>query len=118
MAYVPFENGVPVSTDNGDTVVADIAKNLAALRDGLVIGGMPGWNYSKLNGTGTAAEPQYIYYANSTMKIRGTLTWSDGNVTTVLWEFSTDSGSTYPDTIGTETISYDIDSNVNTITWS
>lgn len=118
MAYVPFENGVPVASDTGPTVVTDIANNLAALRDSIVIGSMVGWDYSKTNGTGTASEPQYIYYSNSTLKIRGTLTWTSGDVTAIVWEFSTDSGSTYPDEIGTETISYDGSSNVTAVTWS
>jgi hypothetical protein len=118
MAYTAFENGVPVSSDTGLVVVTDIRNNLAALRDALALGGMVGWNYSKTDGTGTAEEPQYVYYANSTLKIRGTLTWTSGNVTVAVWAFSTDSGGTYPDTIGTETIAYDGSGNVVTVTWS
>lgn len=118
MAYTPFENGKPSSADNGDDVVADVEKNLAALRDAVAIGSMPGWNYSKLNGSGSAEKPQYVYFSNGTNKIRGTLTWTGDDVTKMVWEFSTDSGSTYPDIMGTLNIVYDGNDNVVSEEWS
>lgn len=122
MAYLPFENDVPVSSDNGNVVIDDIRKNLMALRDAVQIGGVAGWNYSKTDGTGTATQPQYVFYKNGTDWIRQTLTWgttggADGNVTVVLVEYSSNSGVAY-DTVGTETIAYDVDANVTSTTWS
>lgn len=40
-----------------------------------------------------------------------------GNVTQAVWAYSSNSGSTY-DTIGTESITYDLGSNVTAVSWS
>lgn len=117
MAYTDFADGKPVAADNGNDVIDDIRDNEAALRDGVQMGAMKGWNYSKTDGTGTAEEPQYIFYKKSVEWLRATLTWSGGNVTIAVWEYSANSGSTYS-AIGTETISYDGSGNVVTTTWS
>lgn len=122
MAYVPFVDDKPVSSDNGNDTIDDARENLMALRDAVIIGALAGWNYSKTDGTGSAEQPQYIIYKNGTNWIRATLTWgssggSDGNVTVALWEYSSNSGTGY-DTIGTETIAYDTASNVTSTTWS
>jgi len=122
MAYLTFENSVPVSSDNGLDVISDTRKNLEALRDAVQIGAVASWNYSKTDGTGTAEAPQYIFYKNGVNWIRGTLTWgtsggADGNVTVAVWAYSSNSGGAY-DTIGTETIAFDVDGNVTTTTWS
>ncbi|MFT5766728.1 MAG: hypothetical protein ACI9DH_000547 [Halioglobus sp.] len=122
MAYLAFENDVPVSSDNGNDVIDDIRKNLMAMRDAVQMGAVASWNYSKTDGTGTAEQPQYIFYKNGTDWLRATLTWgttggADGNVSVALWEFSSNSGGAY-DSMGTETIAFDVDANVVSTTWS
>ena len=118
MPYLPFTDAKPVSSDPAVNVITDTRTNLAALRDGVTIGGLAGWSYSKTNGTGTSGEPQYIYFTKDIQIIRGALTWVNGFVTVVVWTFSYDSGVTYPDSMGTETITYDVDGNVVTVVWT
>lgn len=122
MTYTAFENDKPVSSDNGNDTIDDARNNLMALRDAVIMGAFGGWNYSKTDGTGSAEQPQYIFYKNGTDWIRATLTWGtsggeDGNVTVAVWEYSSNSGSAY-DAIGTETISYDVAGNVTSTAWS
>jgi hypothetical protein len=80
----------------------------------------PDWDYSKTDGTGTAEQPQYMYWTNGSLVLRATLTWgssggADGNVTIAVWDY--DDGGGYAG-VGTETIAYDIDANVTTTTWT
>lgn len=120
MPYVAFDKSKPDGTANGTNTLTQIRENLAALRDAVVAGFMKGWNYSVSGGT--AEQPQYVFFKNGTDWIRQTLTWgtsggADGNVTVVVTEFSSNSGSAY-DSIGTLTIAYDASGNVTTTTWS
>jgi hypothetical protein len=122
MAYNAFTNGKPIGTDTGPDAIDYIRNNEMALRDAITIGAMKGWNYSKTDGTGSAEQPQYVYYKNGTEWLRGTLTWGttggeSGNVTVAVWAYSSNSGGAW-DTIGTETITYDSSGNVTATTWS
>ena len=122
MAYTSLVNDKPAASDNGLDFADYTRENLMAMRDAVAMGAMENWNYSKTDGTGTAEQPQYVFYKNGTNWIRGTLTWgtsggADGNVTVALWEYSSTSGSSY-DTIGTQTMAYDTSGNLETITWS
>lgn len=122
MAYTSFDDTKPVSSDNGLVTVDAIRNNLLAMRDAVVMGAFNDWNYAPTVGTGTASQPQYAVYSKGTERLRATLTWgttggADGNVTQMVWAYSSDSGSTY-DTIGTQAITYDTDANVTGITWS
>lgn len=120
MPYDAFADNLPVSTDNGLKVVDDTRKNLMAMRDAVVMGAMDGWNYNP-NG-GTAGQPAQFVYSKGTERILGSVTWgtsggADGNVTQIVWSYSSNSGSTY-DTIGTQGITYDADANVTAIAWT
>jgi hypothetical protein len=118
MAYTAFDQTLPDgSTQSGAQVDNSIVENFKALWHGIVMGVMKGWNYSKTDGTGTAEEPQYMFYKNGTDWIRLTLTWSSGRVTQTVYDYSSNSGSSY-DTVGTETIAYDGSDNVTSTTWS
>ena len=116
MAYVPFVDSKPVATDTGLDVIDDIRENLMAMRDAVVIGMMAGWSYAPTVGTGSASQPQYYIYSKGTERLRATVTWgtsggANGNPTQVVWEYSSNSGSTY-DSIDTRSITYDADGNV------
>lgn len=120
MPYDPFLDNKPVSSDNGLVVIDETRQNLMAMRDAVVMGAMSGWDYNP-NG-GTADQPAEFLYSKGTERIRGAVTWgtsggADGNVTQIVWSYSSNSGSTY-DTIGTQGITYDVDANVTAIAWT
>jgi len=120
MAYNAFVDGKPVAADTGTQFADFTRENLMALRDAVVAGTMAGWNYAPAGGT--AEEPATVTYSKSTERIRGTLTWgsaggSDGSVTQAVWEYSSDSGSTW-DAVGTQAVTYDAGGNVTAVTWS
>lgn len=121
MARTAFDATKPdAATQNGTTFGASAVANDKALRDCIVSGQMEGFVFSATNGTGTAAQPQYFYWKNGTTWIRATNTWEstgdkDGNLTTQLWELSTNSGGAY-DTIVTEGFTYDASGNLLTTT--
>lgn len=83
------------SARTGPQTVSDIRTNLLALRDSSAIGGMGGFDYSQSVGTGTAEEPQFVFLKSGVTWIRATITWSNGYPSPILYEISTDSGSSY-----------------------
>ena len=122
MAYTPFDPTKPdASTQNGTAFAGSARDNLKAIRDAAIMGGGSyGWNMA-LSG-GTASQPAVLTYSKSTERVRASLTWGttggeDGNVTVALYEYSSNSGSSY-DTIGTKTVTYDASANVTATTWS
>lgn len=125
MAYVPFVDDKPVISDDGDVVINNIRENLMASRDAIVMGKFEDWNMTPTVGGGSAEEPDSIEWragaGAGTDRVRATITWgtsggADGNPTSIVWAFSVD-GAVY-DTIGTETITYDVDANVTGTTWA
>lgn len=121
MTYTAFDATKPdAATQNGTQFAQAIRNNQAAMRDAIVTGSLPGFNYSTSGGT--AEQPAIIYFKKSTDWIRITLTWgttggADGNVTVAVLAYSSNSGGAY-DTMGTQTITYDSNGNVTATTWS
>ena len=113
MAYSPFVPTKPVGTDSGPAVVTSINVNELALWDAVLMGNVNGFVFSVLGGT--AAQPGAFYFKNGTRWLRGTLTWSAGNITQVVWALSTNSGGAY-DTICTQTLTYDVSGNLTSTT--
>lgn len=104
MAYSPYNGAKPDPTaDNGTAFGTNIRINDAALRDGIILGGMPGWTYAQSGGT--ASEPTTITHSSGTERIKQDLTWASGNITQVISSYSSNSGTTY-DALGTATASY------------
>lgn len=71
---------------------------------------------------GTADQPALLTYLKDDQRVEAALTWGTsggeaGNVTQAIYSWSTDAGVSY-DPLGTETITYDSDSNVVAVTWS
>lgn len=123
MAYTAYDKAKPVNTQTGNAALLSAQTNLNALRDMIVLGSIIGWDYTPFIGTGSSDQPEYITYDNGTEAIRAYFTWgtsggADGNVTQVVYKFSTDSGSTFPDTIGTCTYTYTTSGTVTTTIWS
>jgi len=126
MAYTQFADNKPVDTDNGPTVVDNTRDNLMALRDMVVTGAMPGWDFSEDHtNSGDSSQPDYLLWSkndSSTEAIKAVLTWgtsggADGNVTTAVYHYSTDDFSSSDETIGTEDITYYDDGSVKTMVW-
>lgn len=119
MAYDSYDNDEPDGTTNNGTAFASGTKvNLDALRDAIVTGSMENWDLTVTAGTGSAEAPQYLTYTNGVRYLRLTVTYDgDEYVSTVLYEYSTNSGGAY-DTIGTITYSYDASKNITGWSWS
>ena len=121
MAYTQFVATSPdATTQNGTQFAQAIRYNQAALRDAIVTGSLKGWNFSKSGGTDE--QPTTILYKNGTDWLRITLTWGTtggeaGNVTVAVYAFSSTSGGAY-DTIGTKTITWDVNGLCTATTWS
>lgn len=63
----------------------------------MVISGLiPGWNEEFIAGSGTLQYPQYKYYTYALEIVRATISYNlDGSFSTILYEYSNDSGTTY-----------------------
>jgi hypothetical protein len=109
-AYTGYADTKPLVADTRQTTVDVTRTNLLALRDAIVMGREPGWTLTATAGTGTAEQPQFHTFAQGVERLRGTLTWSAGFITAILWEWSNDSGGTYV-TVCSETRTYDGSSN-------
>ena len=117
MTYPLFLFTKPDGADDGPTVVDNILQNLLALADyGQTLIGK-GWLVSIVNGTGTAKRPQFIYLKSASNErwLRATITWGTSagekyNMTSVLWEMSTNSGGSY-ETVETWATTYDSSGN-------
>lgn len=116
MAYTAFDATLPDGTHSGPTVITEIKTNMAALRDACVMGGgFFGWAMAASGGTADA--PTTLTYSKGTERVRATLTWTSGKVTSAVYAYSANSGTSY-DTIGTKTITYDGSDNVTGTSWS
>jgi hypothetical protein len=129
MAYIPFVDGKPVFSDDGDDVVDDVRENMMALRDAVVAGVMVGWDGTVTAGTGTTEKPQYLYLHKngaSTERIRveytyGTTGGATDNPLTAVLHYTADDdplGSAVWDSMGTCTLSYNSDGTVASWAWS
>jgi len=122
MAYDTFTPSKPnPAADNGTQAMDYVRKNLLALRDACIMGGLFfGWPLTVSGGT--AEQPATLTYANGTERVKAAITWGTtggeaGNPTVVVYSYSANSGGAY-DTIGTKTITYDGSGNVTATTWS
>ena len=116
MAYTAYNESYPDGTRTGPQTVSDIKANLLAMRDACVMGGgFFGWAMAATGGT--AEEPATLTYSKGTERVRVTLTWTSGKVTSAVYAYSANSGTSY-DTIGTKTITYDGSDNVTGTSWA
>ena len=120
MTYAAFDSSKPTTSQTRQAQNDSIGANLRAARDMAIIGEAKGYNYSVSGGT--ADQPAITYRKNGAEWLRATLTWGTtggeaGNVTTAVYAYSADSGSTW-DTIGTLTLAYDSNANLTSTTWS
>lgn len=118
--YVQFDQTKPnPATQDITAYSASVRTNLAAVRDIALTGAAPGWDYSWSGGT--ADQPTHMIWAKGTERVRVTCTWGTTggetwNLILAVFEYSSD-GIDF-DTIGTETLTYDADSNLTSTIWS
>jgi hypothetical protein len=93
MAYTEFTATLPDGSHTGPTVIGEIVNNLLALRDKDMVGGIAGFAVSQSGGT--AEEPATFFLKNGAIWLRGTPTWSAGSISSILWEWSNDTGGTF-----------------------
>ncbi len=116
MAYTLFNGALPNGASQNGTAFGQSARdNLNALRDACVMGG--GFFGFALTAGTPAAEPTTLTYKKGTEWIRASLTWTSGNVTQAVYEYSANSGGVYS-TIGTKTITFDGSGNVTNTSWA
>lgn len=125
MAYTQFDSTKPVGTDTGPNFATSANANDKALRDAIIMGAMHGFLFSVTAGTGTAKQPQYMFWKNGTIWLRATLTWGTTggqkyNITQIVWDLSINSGSDYTTAPGgnmdTMTLTYDSSGNLTATT--
>ncbi len=104
MAYTQFDPANPTSSQTGTAFATSAKANMLALRDGILVGRIPGWTLSVSGGT--AEEPAIRLWSNGTERLRASITYTGGYVTQIVWAYSSNSGGSY-DTIATETTTYD-----------
>ena len=93
-----------------------------ALRDGIVVGVMKGFDFTRTVGGGSDEEPDEIIYKKSTEWLRLQITWGtsggdDGQAKVIVYAYSSDSGVGY-DTIGTLTNTYNANGTLTASVWS
>ena len=119
-AYTHFSPTKPnPTTENGAVCFDGTRNNLFALVNALAVGSLPEWPMWITTGTGSATQPQYINYGYGVYRIRGEITYNgSGQVTTIFYQWSNDTGSTYA-TVKTQTFTYDAGTGaVIGFTWS
>lgn len=121
MTYTHFDYQRPApQSDNGTAAFTATRQNLLAVRDGVMLGVMPGWAMTPAGGT--AAEPETLTYSRGDERLEMNITWgasggTAGNPTSIAYRYSADAGATWA-SLGTETITYDSAGNVTGTTWS
>lgn len=102
MAYTKLNRATPAGTQAGTAVPVSARENLCALADGIIFGALPDYLFSVSVGSGSAEEPQYLYWTNSSanIKLRATLTWGttggeDGNIKQMVLDLSINGGTDY-----------------------
>lgn len=125
MAYTQFDATKPVGTDTGPNFATSANANDKALRDAIIMGAFHGFLFSVVVGTGTAKQPQYMFWKNGTIWVRATVTWgssggSNYNITQIVWDLSINGGSDYTTAPGgnidTQGFTYDTNGNLTATT--
>ena len=125
MPYAAFDKNKPSGASNGTVTTQEIRDNLMALRDAVVTGGIPGFNCAASGGT----EDQRLQYlftgtgVNAAERVKVTVVWgttggATGNPETITFTYSSDSGVSYPITIGVLTVVYTANGYFSSYTWS
>ena len=118
-AYTHPDFNEPQGTNTGPNVPLNARANIRALRDsGILVGRVKDFTFERVNGTGTASQPQYWRFKNTVTSIwfRMELTWTSSKVTGVKTQWSDDGGGSWADVHAVNVVSYDGDLNITSDT--
>jgi len=117
MAYTQYNPAKPDPTaDNGTNAFNNTRFNLNAIRDGVIMNNMPGWNVTP-SGT-DLSQPTLVTYNKVNESIKADVTWNvNGVVTKIIYSYKALPGDPWS-TVGTITITYDANQNFTGLTWS
>jgi hypothetical protein len=112
-AYTPFNSSVPNAAESPTSAETDTLNNLRALRDAVVCGFAPGnFAYSQNGGTNSAPTNRVWADAVTGLQFRMVAVVYDATIpwmpTSVKWQWSNDSGTSWAD----------LDATATTITWA
>lgn len=114
-AYTALDAASPVVTQTRQVAIDKARTNDDALRDGIVNGTIPGWTMSQSGGT--AENPSTRTWANGVERLRATYTYTGDAITSIVWDWSNESGSTWaPGSIATSGFTVDGSNNVTAAT--
>lgn len=118
MAYIPFDKTKPDATSQTLTQMGQsMLNNEKAVRDMVIMHDSPSWSGSVTTAGVDEFHPAVITYVNGTERIKETYTYSSGRVSTILYEYSSNSGSSY-DTIGTRSYTWGTNGGYVSDSWS
>jgi hypothetical protein len=117
-----FENNKPIADQTGPEVAESVRQSLAALRDAVVAGIVPHWNFwnSGNNYGGTYEQPLYWVWKHiyTNCWIQATFSWGiNGHPTSIVWLYRHHDSSTWLE-LGTENFGWTSPSeNLEFINW-
>jgi hypothetical protein len=113
-AYTHANWNHPSGSSTGPDVPLKARDGLRNLRDALFTGKMKDYTFERQNGAGSADEPQYWVFKNTTTNIwlRATNTWTSAKITSQVVEWSDDGGSTWATVHAADAIVYDGNLNI------
>lgn len=115
MAYVPLDTSLPNgATQAGPAVLVSVRDNQKAIRDGVVMGSIAGWDRAYTRSSGKVSQ---ILHSKGAERIKEAITRTSGKVTSIVVSYSTNSGTNY-DSVGTITINRDGSNKVISEVWS
>lgn len=117
-AYSHPDWNEPQGTNTGPNVPLNARKNLRVSRDHVLFGKVKDWTFERVNGTGTADQPQYWRFKNAVNNIWFRLenTWAGNKITAQAVEWSDDAGVSWASVLGVDAITYDASLNITSQT--
>ena len=108
------------SVQNLTAMGQSMRDQLIMVRTALASGAM--WGWAETPSGGSEEQPAVVTYSKGVERIRSTITWGSaggaiGNPTVILYEYSSDSGSTWA-TVGTANFAWTASGNLSGTTWS
>lgn len=92
--YFPFVEDKPAGANTPPVYSQDDLVNIRALRDAVVSGFFPGWAFALSTAVGPPVTNTYLW-SKGIYRFRATVTFTAGLITSLLWEWSENSGGLY-----------------------
>ena len=114
-AITLFDSNNPNGAQLGPSAIISTYNNLIANRNSLMSGKVAGYVFERAAGTGSADNPQFFYFKNTTTLtwFRATNTWAgNGAITSTTWDWSNDAGATWAAMHAADAVAYDANYNI------